>query len=202
MTKEEFLQELRKRLKGLPSNDLEERISFYDEAINDRLDDGMSEDEAISDLGGIDLVVEQIAKDTNLTTLVKHKINTSNSKRGKIQAWQIVLIILLFPFWIILASLLFTLFILAFVLVFILVIVAYALCISFIGGSLVGFVAMALNTFNGNFNVAHLGVSVTLLGLGFIFVFVSYYATILTIKLIKAIILGIKKMLIGGKRNA
>ena len=202
MTKEDFLQELRIRLKGLPSNDLEERISFYDEAINDRLDDGMSEDEAISDLGGIDLVVEQIAKETNLTTLVKHKINTSNSKRGKIQAWQIVLIILLFPFWIVLASLLFTLFIVAFVLLFTLVIVTYTLCISFIGGSLVGFVATILNTFNGNFNVAYLGVSLTLLGLGFIFVFASYYATIATIKLVKAIILGIKKMLIGGKKNA
>ena len=39
MNKEEFLNALRSNLKGLPSDEIEERISFYDEMIEDILKD-------------------------------------------------------------------------------------------------------------------------------------------------------------------
>ena len=47
MNKEEFLSELRTKLSGLPQEDIEERISFYSEMIDDRMEDGISEEEAV-----------------------------------------------------------------------------------------------------------------------------------------------------------
>ena len=39
MNKQEFLAELRKRLSGLPQADIEERIVFYSEMIDDRTEE-------------------------------------------------------------------------------------------------------------------------------------------------------------------
>ena len=48
MTKNEFLSSLRSKLQGLPPADIDERIGFYSEMIDDRMDEGKSEEEAIS----------------------------------------------------------------------------------------------------------------------------------------------------------
>ena len=63
MTKQEFLSSLRLRLKDLPKDELEERLTFYIEMIDDRTEEGLSEDEAISEIGSIDEIVEQINAD-------------------------------------------------------------------------------------------------------------------------------------------
>ena len=47
MTKFEFLEELRNGLNGLPKNEIEERISFYSEIIDDYIEDGLSEEHAV-----------------------------------------------------------------------------------------------------------------------------------------------------------
>ena len=38
MNKSEFLEELRKGLAGLPKDDVEERLTFYGEMIDDRIE--------------------------------------------------------------------------------------------------------------------------------------------------------------------
>ena len=38
VTKQQFLTELRKKLSGLPQQDIDERLSFYSEMIEDRID--------------------------------------------------------------------------------------------------------------------------------------------------------------------
>ena len=48
MNKQEFLSQLRKGLAGLPQNDIEERLAFYGEMIDDRIEEGLSEEEAVS----------------------------------------------------------------------------------------------------------------------------------------------------------
>ena len=48
MNKEEFIAELKDGLSGLPQNDIDERVLFYTEMIDDRMEEGMSEEEAIS----------------------------------------------------------------------------------------------------------------------------------------------------------
>ena len=47
MTKQDFLCALQKRLSGLPMRELEERLGFYGEMIDDRMEDGLSEADAV-----------------------------------------------------------------------------------------------------------------------------------------------------------
>ena len=62
MTKLEFIDELRKKLSGLPAADVEERLSFYSEMIDDKIEDGCAEDEAVFSIGSIDEISEQLKK--------------------------------------------------------------------------------------------------------------------------------------------
>ncbi len=43
MTKQEFLSELERALGKLPHTEVEQALAFYDEAISDRIEDGLTE---------------------------------------------------------------------------------------------------------------------------------------------------------------
>ena len=58
MNKQEFIENLRARLSALPEDELEDRLNFYREMIDDRVEDGLSEEEAVSEIG----TVEEISK--------------------------------------------------------------------------------------------------------------------------------------------
>lgn len=60
MTKDKFLEELRLKLKGLPKDDLEDRIAFYSEMIDDRMEEGLSEGEALKEIGTSDEVAAKV----------------------------------------------------------------------------------------------------------------------------------------------
>ena len=51
MTKLKFLLLLNERLSHLPSKEVEERLAFYSEMIEDRMEEGLSEEEAVSEVG-------------------------------------------------------------------------------------------------------------------------------------------------------
>ena len=51
MNKQSFLGRLRKALSGLPQKEQEERITFYSEMIDDRMEEGMLEEEAVASIG-------------------------------------------------------------------------------------------------------------------------------------------------------
>jgi uncharacterized membrane protein len=51
MNKQAFLVRLRKALSGLNPKEQEERIIFYSEMIDDRMEEGFSEEEAVTSLG-------------------------------------------------------------------------------------------------------------------------------------------------------
>ena len=95
MNKKQFLDELRSKLVGLPDEEVDNRISFYEEMINDRIDEGKSEEEAVNEIGTVDEVIREIAKDTPLVSLVKHKMKPKRRLRG----WEVMLVIFSFPFW-------------------------------------------------------------------------------------------------------
>ena len=51
LNKEQFLAALRARITGLPKDDLERTLQYYSEMIDDRIEDGMTEFEAVADVG-------------------------------------------------------------------------------------------------------------------------------------------------------
>ena len=73
MNKKEFFALFKLELSGLPKEDLEERIAFYDEIINDKMDEGKTEEEAIAELDSVQTIVDQITDETSLVKLVKEK---------------------------------------------------------------------------------------------------------------------------------
>ena len=60
MTKQEFLKGLEKSLAGLPGEDIQKSLDFYGELIDDRVEDGLSEEDAVSQTGDIKEIAEQI----------------------------------------------------------------------------------------------------------------------------------------------
>lgn len=95
MTKLEFLMDLETALQPLPDAERQQSLEYYFEIIDDRMEDGMSEEEAVAACGDVDEIAEKIIIDTPLTKLVKQK----NKTRRRMQAWEIVLIVLGFPIW-------------------------------------------------------------------------------------------------------
>ena len=188
MTKVEFLNALRNRLNGLPKDDLDNRLSFYEEMINDRMDEGKSEEEAVDEIGSVDEVVKQIANETPLLKLVKEKTKPKRSLR----AWEIVLIAVGFPIWLPLLITLLTLIFVGYILIWTLVIVIYsvefALAVSSIG-CLVGFFAYLSA---GQVNPLLIGAAIMCAGASVLLFFGCIGVTKATIKLSKAIILAIK----------
>ena len=94
MTKQEFLAALQDGLRGLPQSDIDERVSFYAEMIDDRVEDGLSEEEAVAAIGSADAIVAQIIADTPIAKLVKHKIVPR-----RLSTLAVVLIAFGFPIW-------------------------------------------------------------------------------------------------------
>ena len=56
MKKDKFLAELRVNLKKkhVPKISIDDALAYYDEAIRDRMEDGMSEEKAVAAMGSID----------------------------------------------------------------------------------------------------------------------------------------------------
>lgn len=96
MNKNEFLAALRERLTGLPEEDVNKSIDFYCEMIDDRVEDGMSEAEAVADLGSVEDIISQILSEVSLPKLVKEKVKPKRA----LKTWEIVLLILGAPLWI------------------------------------------------------------------------------------------------------
>lgn len=95
MTKQEFLAALRDGLSGLPQSDIEEHLGFYAEMIEDRMEDGLTEEEAVAAVGSVEDIAAQIVADTPLTRLVSVKIKPNR----RLSAWEIVLLVLGSPIW-------------------------------------------------------------------------------------------------------
>ncbi len=193
MTKVEFLDELRNKLQVLPKEDLESRISFYSEMIDDRMDEGKTEEEAINEIGTVDEIVYEIAKDTPLVKLVKEKVKPKRSLR----VWEIILLILGFPVWFPLLTVAVVLAIVFYLLIWVFVIVAYAVEAALVTWSVGGVIVFFLSIINGNSDLISLGTAVMSCGGAILLYFGCKELTKITIKLSKKIIVGIKMAIIG-----
>ncbi|MCR5112548.1 MAG: DUF1700 domain-containing protein [Acholeplasmatales bacterium] len=198
MNKREFLNELESRLQGLPKNEIEERIGFYDEMIQDMVDDGKSEEDVIYSLGSMDDIVRQIAGETKMSSLVKERIKPKRSIGGL----EIVLLILGFPLWFPLLIVFLVLMFVGFLLLWVLVIVTYSIEAGLIAGSIGGVIGLAYEITSGQLNIGDVGATLLCIGGALVFLFVCYLATKITFKLTAHILLGIKSRMIGGVKNA
>ena len=95
MTKNEFMSTLRRQIEQLPPQDIQKSLDFYAEIIDDRIEGGMSEQEAVAAMAPFDEITEQILMNIPLPRLVKQRLRPTRTLR----AWEIVLLILGSPVW-------------------------------------------------------------------------------------------------------
>ena len=95
MNKQQYLSRLEKALSGLPADDLRERLAFYGESIDDRMEEGLSEEAAVAQLGPVEEIAAQILAETPLPALVRERIKP----RGRMPVWEILLLVLGLPLW-------------------------------------------------------------------------------------------------------
>ncbi|MBQ4293480.1 MAG: DUF1700 domain-containing protein [Lachnospiraceae bacterium] len=96
MNKETFLNALRERLSRLPQDDIEERLAFYGEMIDDRIEEGMTEEEAVAAVGTVEEIAKQVTSEIPLHKLVAGRVKP----KRKLKGWEIALLIIASPVWI------------------------------------------------------------------------------------------------------
>ncbi len=95
MTKHEFLTALLRGLDGLPKKDIDETLHFYSEIIDDRMEEGLPEEEAVAAAGDVEEIITQIIgsapKDTN---------KKNNRKNRRLKTSESILLAVGSPIWI------------------------------------------------------------------------------------------------------
>ena len=160
MTKLEFTTELQQRLSSLPENEQQKIMAYYEEMIDDRMEDGMNEERAVDGLGTLDDIVKQSMLGMSLPVLIKARVNDSTNNNHTL---KLILIIAGSPIW---ASLLLAGVCVAFglyVTVWSVLVSIYAVVLSLAVPALAGVVAFVVNLCLGRVALGFI-----LLGLGFI----------------------------------
>ena len=198
MSKQAFLTQLREALSGFPQEDIDERLTFYSEMIDDRMEDGMTEEAAVAAIGDVDEIAKSILANTSLP---KPEVQPKKASR-KHRWWEILLLILGSPIWL-------SLIIAAAAVVFAVwasmwsvVISLYAVTVA-LGASSVGciFGSFFMLETPGT-PLVTLGIALVCAGLAIVFFILSDLAAKGMVRFTKLIIKGIKGMFTGKEQIA
>lgn len=181
MLKHEFLAQLRKGLFCLPKQDLEERLTFYSEMIDDRMEEGLSEEDAVMAVGSVAEIISQVTADYPKKT-----------KQRRLNPGEITLLALGSPVWV-------SLLIAIFAVIFSLYISLWAILISLwaafgslvacaLGGIVAGILFIARSEVLSG--IAMIGAGAVCAGLGILLFFGCKALTNYTLLLTKKCILG------------
>lgn len=95
MTKKEFLTALSKALNGLPQQDINRYLEYYGEMIDDRMEEGLAEEEAVAAMENVDVIAERIKAEQ-----AAEKTESQPQKAKKrVNGWFIAAIIGSSVFW-------------------------------------------------------------------------------------------------------
>lgn len=195
MGKQEFLAALREGLSGLPQNDIEERLTFYGEMIDDRVEEGLTEEDAVSEIGTVSEVVSQIVAEIPLSRLVKERVRPKRTPR----AWEIVLLTLGSPIWLSVLIAALAVILAAYAVVWSVLVSLCAAEAALAVGSLEGVLSAVVLAIRGNVltGTAMLGAGMFCAGLSIFLFFGCREAAKGTLLLTRKTALGVKSLFIG-----
>jgi uncharacterized membrane protein len=90
MNKQEFLAALRGYLNDLPAEDIRRSLDFYAEMIDDHMEEGMAEEDAVAAVGSAEQIADQIRGDAGAAP---------RKPKRKVNPWSLALILLGLPLW-------------------------------------------------------------------------------------------------------
>ena len=191
MTKREFLNVLEKKLSGLPQKDVTERLAFYGEMIDDRMEEGLSEEQAVMEIGSAEEIAAEIIADTPFAKIAKERLG----RRRRLGVWEIVLLALGFPIWfslgIALLSVIFSVYVCLWSVIVSFWAVFVSFCASAIGMTAAGIFSLCIG--RGLVAVVMTGAGIFLAGLAIFTFFGCKTVTKGVIWLTKKMALGIKR---------
>lgn len=200
MNKAEFLQELGIEILGLPQDDVERWLEYYTEMLEDRIEDGMGEAEAVASLGAPKEIARQILSQTPFIKLIKNKVKP----KRKLRVWEIILICVGSPIWGALAISLAAIFFSVFVSFWACIVALWAVELALAVCGVVGVPASVLLLITGR---VHQGM--LLLGGGLVCAGIAYFGwysckhlTVFFAKLCKSFLVFVKSLFVEkeGKR--
>ena len=172
MTKQEFLTNLQSSISVLPKEDVVKYIEYYSEMIDDRIEEGVLEEDAVNAIGSYNIIAEQILKDNGIVSPIKE-----NNKNG--DALKTTLIAVGSPLWIALVvvglSVAITVIVSAYAVIISLWACAVAFSVSAVAGVIVGIITMVAHDFY--LGITLLGADIALSGVAILFFIGCKYLT-------------------------
>ncbi len=192
MDKREFLARLEAGLRGLPPEDLAEHLSFYEEMIEDRMEDGLTEAEAVAGIGPVEDIVQQIVAETPLRKIVRERMRP----KRKMRAWEIVLLALGSPIWLSLLISAFAVLLSVYVVIWSVIVSLWAVDLALLVSSAAGVLAGVVLICKGSVltGLAAIGAGLMCLGLSIFLFYGCLVATKGAVMLTKKIALWIKSL--------
>lgn len=135
MNKKEFLDRLRNSLTQLGKDETDKTILYYGEIIDDKTEEGMTEEEAVASLGPVQDIADSILKDLPMSALIKTKAKTENT------ALIIILAIAGLPIWIAVICLIFAFYVLLWSLIVTLYAITFSLFLASVGSAAGGVIS-------------------------------------------------------------
>jgi len=159
VNKREFLSMIENRLRGIPQDDIDRVLEYYSEFIDDRMEDGLTEEEAVAAADPIDKIVEQTLKVVSLPKLMKEKARPKRALR----TWETVLLIVGSPVWVPLLIAAFVIVLAVYIVIWSVVVALYAVDVALWASAVALSVCGSFYAFTGNF-----GAGILLIGAGMI----------------------------------
>ena len=190
MDKLDFLLTLDRRLGVLPDADRKAPLDYYSEMLDDLMESGMTETDAVASLGSVEAIAEEILMDMPLTKLVKAKMK----KRRRMTGIEITLLIVGSPIWLPILISMFAVVFSVYVSLWAVVISLYAADLCLAAGSLAGLLGAIMMFVGGQpgAGLLFLGSMLVLVGLAILLFFGCNAAVKGAYKLGKLTLRGIK----------
>ena len=169
-------------------------MAFYSEMIDDRIEEGLTEEEAIAAVGSAQEIASQIVADIPLSKIAKERIKP----RRRLKSWEIVLLALGSPIWLSLAISAVAVMISVYAVLWSLIASLWAVFASFAacgGGGIVAGITLAAMG-NGISGVMLIGAALVCAGLSIFIFFGCLTATKNSVLLTKKIVLWTKKLFV------
>ena len=199
MSKDAFIGELRHRMAGLPQEAVDRTVEYYSELIADSMEDGLSEEEAVSRLGSLDEIVTNVVKDTPLPKIIETRVKEKKAKG--VSAWVIVLLILGAPVWLPVLIAVLAVVLALFVTLWAVVIALWAVVAAVILAAIAAMVGGVIELVRMHLpqGLVLLGGGLACLGLCALLYLLMKLITVGTVKLCKLVWTGIKSLFVGRK---
>ncbi len=191
MTKLEFLDRLRGELCGLSEEDIQCILDYYAEMIDDRIENGMSEGEAVACLGDIKELAREAMLDLPLPKVIKQRCKKNRAWK----VWEIICIVFAtLTVGAVLAATLLTVYAMLWVLVAVLWVTDLSLLVCAVFGVVMFGVSVAVSPFGA---LLYLGVGLFGAGAAVLLFFGCVKLTVLFVKAHAKVARSIKSKIIG-----